>query len=112
MILSSIFKSRTEQRVLSPETKKYLLQHVTTDEVFSQTRSVLKSLHSELLHLLDGIEKAVGIENWVLRLLVIKLDVRDVDQKAEVHKTDSIWEMNQRKAWTSYQGNSRPIHMV
>ena len=108
--LSSIFKARQQGQSLSRETKEYILEEITAKGSFSQTKTLLKNLHIELLRLLVETEKeAGGVENWTLRLLIMKLDIGDDKQEKKAHKTESIWKVNQRRAWKGSQKNGRPI---
>ncbi|CDM32996.1 hypothetical protein DTO013E5_5797 [Penicillium roqueforti] len=107
--LSSVFKGSQKGETLSPEMKQYILEEITARGAFSQTKAVLRKLHIELLRLLMETEqKAGGIENWALRLLIMKLDLGD-EKKKEAHKSDSAWKVNQRRAWKGSQKNGRPI---
>lgn len=91
------------------EMKQYILEEITARGAFTQTKAVLRKLHTELLRLLMETEKqAGGIENWALRLLIMKLDIGD-EKKKVTHKTDSHWKVNQRRAWEGSQKNGRPI---
>ncbi|KAJ5801567.1 uncharacterized protein N7518_003635, partial [Penicillium psychrosexuale] len=107
--LSSVFKGSQKGDTLSPEMKQYILEEITARGAFSETKAVLRKLHIELLRLLMETEKkAGGIENWALRLLIMKLDLGD-EKKKEAHKSDSAWKVNQRRAWKGSQKNGRPI---
>ncbi|KGO78266.1 Terpenoid synthase [Penicillium italicum] len=107
--LSSVFKGSQKGETLSPEMKQYILEEITARGAFTETKAVLRKLHTELLRLLLETEKlAGGIENWALRLLIMKLDLGD-DKKKVAHKSDSAWKVNQRRAWKGSQKNGRPI---
>jgi hypothetical protein len=107
--LLSIFNSRHENRKLSRAAKKYILEQLTDKGVFSQTRSVLQRLHAQLMDLLVETErKAGGIENWTLRLMIIKLTVGDDGTKTE--RVEPDWALNQQLAWAGYEKNTRPIN--
>ena len=107
--LSSVFKGSQKGETLSPEMKQYILEEITARGAFSETKAVLRKLHTELLRLLMETEKkAGGIENWALRLLIMKLDLGD-EKKKKAHKSDSVWKVNQRRAWKGSQKNGRPI---
>ncbi|OQE20826.1 hypothetical protein PENFLA_c015G01744 [Penicillium flavigenum] len=76
--LSSVFKGSQKGETLSLEIKQYMLEEITARGAFSETKAVLRKLHTELLHLLMETEKkAGGIENWALRLLIMKLDIAE-----------------------------------
>ncbi|KGO45916.1 Terpenoid synthase [Penicillium expansum] len=107
--LSSIFKGSQKGETLTLEMKQYILEEITARGAFTETKAVLRKLHTELLRLLVETEKlAGGIENWALRLLIMKLDLGD-EKKKVAHKTDSAWKINQRRAWKGSQKNGRPI---
>ncbi|KGO37245.1 Terpenoid synthase [Penicillium expansum] len=107
--LSSIFKGSQKGETLTLEMKQYILEEITARGAFTETKAVLRKLHTELLRLLVETEKlAGGIENWALRLLIMKLDLGD-EKKKVAHKTDSVWKINQRRAWKGSQKNGRPI---
>lgn len=110
--LLSIFNSRHENRKLSREAKKYILEQLTDKGVFSQTRSVLQKLHAQLMGLLVETErKAGGIENWTLRLMIIKLTVSD-DGTKKTERVEPDWALNQQLAWAGYEENTRPINQI
>ncbi|CAI7590152.1 unnamed protein product [Penicillium glandicola] len=108
-VLSSVFRGSQKGETLSHEMKQYILEEITARGAFSETKSVLNKLHIELLRLLMETEKkAGGIENWALRLLIMKLDIAD-EKKKVARKTESAWKVNQRRAWKGSQKNGRPI---
>ncbi|KAJ5472245.1 hypothetical protein N7530_006246 [Penicillium desertorum] len=107
--LSSVFKGSQKGETLSLEMKQYILEEITARGAFSETKAVLRKLHTELLRLLMETEKkAGGIENWALRLLIMKLDIAD-EKKVAPPKSESHWGINQRRAWKGCQKNGRPI---
>ncbi|KAJ5254185.1 hypothetical protein N7524_011365 [Penicillium chrysogenum] len=107
--LSSVFKGSQKGQTLSLEMKQYMLEEITARGAFSETKAVLRKLHTELLHLLMETEKkAGGVENWALRLLIMKLDIAE-EKKVAPPKSDSHWGVNQRRAWKGCQKNGRPI---
>lgn len=58
------------------EMKQYILEEITARGVLTETKAVLMKLNTELLCLLTETEsQAGGIENWALRLLIMKLDI-------------------------------------
>ncbi|OQE91319.1 hypothetical protein PENNAL_c0010G00185 [Penicillium nalgiovense] len=108
--LSSVFKGSRKGETLSLEMKQYILEEITAHGAFSETKAVLRKLHSELLHLLMETERKAGsIENWALRLLIMKLDIAEEKKKVAPPKSDSHWGVNQRRAWKGCQKNGRPI---
>ncbi|KAG0154509.1 hypothetical protein PDIDSM_04030 [Penicillium digitatum] len=107
--LTSVFKGSRKGEILSPEMKQYVLEEITARGAFTETKAVLRKLHVELLRLLVETEKlAGGIENWALRLLIMKLDLGD-EMKKIAHKSEPAWKINQRRAWKGGQKNGRPI---
>ncbi|KZN86668.1 Fusicoccadiene synthase [Penicillium chrysogenum] len=107
--LSSVFKGSQKGQTLSLEMKQYMLEEITARGAFSETKAVLRKLHTELLRLLIETEKkAGGVENWALRLLIMKLDIAE-EKKVAPPKSDSHWGVNQRRAWKGCQKNGRPI---
>ena len=108
-VLSSVFKGSQKSQTLSLEMKQYILEEITARGAFSETKGVLRKLHSELLRLLMETEKKAGdIENWALRLLIMKLDIAE-EKKVTPPKGESHWGVNQRRAWKGCQKNGRPI---
>ncbi|KAJ5193267.1 hypothetical protein N7449_009409 [Penicillium cf. viridicatum] len=107
--LSSVFKGSQKGETMTLEMKQYILEEITARGAFTETKAVLRKLHTELLRLLMETEKqAGGIENWALRLLIMKLDIRD-EKKKVARKSDAHWNVNQRRAWKGTQKNGRPI---
>ncbi|KOS48568.1 hypothetical protein ACN38_g463 [Penicillium nordicum] len=107
--LSSVFKGSQKGETMTLEMKQYILEEIVARGAFTETKAVLRKLHTELLRLLMETEKQAGcIENWTLRLLIMKLDIGDEKRKV-THKSDSHWKINQRRAWKGSQKNGRPI---
>ncbi|RJE25610.1 geranyl-geranyl pyrophosphate [Aspergillus sclerotialis] len=103
--LLSVLKGCHPHGNLPIELKQYLLEQITARGAFLRTRSVLKKLYLELMRELGNAEKKAGsIENWALRLLIMKLDVGD-DGTGESNKrsfkndSESVWKVNQQRAW-------------
>ncbi|KAJ5306782.1 hypothetical protein N7508_005797 [Penicillium antarcticum] len=111
--LSSIFRSCQHGQTLSPQMKQYILEEITARGAFSQTKTVLKRLHFELLRMLMETEREAGDrENWTLRLLIMKLEINDEEQKTEkniISDSEYAWKNNQRLGWEGTQVNGRPI---
>jgi hypothetical protein len=100
--LSSVFKGSQKGQTLSLEMKQYMLEEITarasaissfiinnrsaqfsTPPAFFSV-SIRRCSSSELLHLLMETEKkAGGVENWALRLLIMKLDIAEEKKVSE-----------------------------
>lgn len=93
--------------------KQYILEEITARGAFAQTKTVLKRLHVELLRLLMDTEREAGDrENWTLRLLIMKLEINDKEEKNEkksISDPEIAWQNNQRVGWEGTQLNGRPI---
>jgi hypothetical protein len=75
------------------------LEQIAEQGAFSQTRYVLSKLHQELLRSLAIIEReAGGIENWRLRLMILKLDVSDGQTKKDENTGGSGREVKQKSS--------------
>jgi geranylgeranyl pyrophosphate synthase len=75
-ILRSILANSTKDGSLANELKQLALDQLTSFRSLERTEETLRQLHSELLAQIDQIEAQLGSKNWILRLLVKKLDVR------------------------------------
>jgi hypothetical protein len=85
--LSSVFKGSQKGVTMTLEMKQYLLEEITARGAFTETKAILRKLHTELLRLLIETEKqAGGIENWALRLLIMKLDIGDEKKKVDTQE--------------------------
>ncbi|CAG7959530.1 unnamed protein product [Penicillium salamii] len=104
-IFSSIFNGHHSPGNLSLELKQYLLDQIADGEAFPQTKSVLNKLHLELLNLLGDIERSIGIDNWPLRMLILKLRISDGAEK-QASQCDASWEISQRRLWEGVSKNS------
>ncbi|KAJ5766240.1 uncharacterized protein N7511_003856 [Penicillium nucicola] len=110
--LSSIFRSCQHGQTLAPQMKQYILEEIAARGAFSQTKTVLKRLHLELLRLLMETEKEAGDrENWTLRLLIMKLEINDEEksEKKVISDSETAWKNNQQLGWAGTQANGRPI---
>ncbi|CAG8302891.1 unnamed protein product [Penicillium salamii] len=104
-IFSSIFNGHHSPGTLSLELKQYLLDRIADGEAFPQTKSVLNKLHLKLLNLLGDIERSIGIDNWPLRMLILKLRISDGAEK-QASQFDASWEISQRRLWEGVSKNS------
>ncbi|CAG8947289.1 unnamed protein product [Penicillium salamii] len=104
-IFSSIFNGHHSPENLSLELKQYLLDRIADGEAFPQTKSVLNKLHLEVLNLLGDIERSIGIDNWPLRMLILKLRISDGAEK-QASQCDASWEISQRRLWEGVSKNS------
>ncbi|KAJ6032730.1 hypothetical protein N7540_003462 [Penicillium herquei] len=108
--LLSILRSRHDNRSISLQLKQYMLAQLTAKGVFSQARSVLHKLHAGLMDSIAEIEQNAGaIENWTVRLMIIKLAIDDGGRKY-TERDESVWALNQKRAWAGYDMKTRPIN--
>jgi ophiobolin F synthase len=75
-ILRSIRANSTKDGSSANELKQLALDQLTSFRSLEKTEETLRQLHSELLAQINQIEAQLGSKNWILRLLVRKLDVR------------------------------------
>jgi hypothetical protein len=75
------------------------LEQIAGQGAFSQTRFILSKLHQELLRSLAIVEReAGGIENWRLRLMIMKLDITDGQTKKDENTGGSWREVKQKSS--------------
>jgi ophiobolin F synthase len=75
-ILRSILANSTKDGSSANELKQLALDQLISFRSLEKTEETLRQLHSELLAQINQIEAQLGSKNWILRLLVKKLDVR------------------------------------
>lgn len=112
--LMDILRSCCDRQKSNTELKKYILEQGSVQEGLRKTKSLLHRMHAQLLRFLMKMEnKTGGLENWGLRLLIMKLDI-DRGQKAggEGSNKTSTWKRNQQRAWANVRPNKRPINHV
>lgn len=114
LFLMDILRSCRDRQSSNTELKKYILEQESVQKGLRKTKSLLHKMHAQLLRSVMEIEnKTGGLENWGLRLLIMKLDI-DHGQKAgaEGSNKTSTWKRNQQRAWANVQPNKRPINHV
>jgi hypothetical protein len=72
--LMSILQGRKLNNGMSLETKRLVLKKMEDAGSFEYTRKVLRAMYRELEQMIEDLEKKAGVKNWVLRLLLQKLD--------------------------------------
>ena len=73
--LISILQGRKLNNGMSLEMKRLVLKKLEEVGSFEYTRQVLRSLYRELQGMISDLEAKSGVKNWVLRLLLQKLDI-------------------------------------
>lgn len=74
-ILRSILANSTKDGSSANELKQLALDQLTSFRSLEKTEETLRQLHAEILAQINQIEAQLGSKNWILRLLVKKLDV-------------------------------------
>ena len=73
--LEALLQSRRENGSLSREAKELVLQHLREAGSMEYTRRLLEDLRRQIDEELAKLERMMGGENWILRLLMSKLKV-------------------------------------
>jgi ophiobolin F synthase len=60
---------------MTVEMKRLVLKHMEEAGTFDYTRAVLRDLYMKLNACIEGLEQQAGDRNWILRLLLQRLEI-------------------------------------
>lgn len=80
-MLRNILANPREGGCLSDELKRLALKQLVSSRSLEKSRATIKRLHAEVDAMITEVEDLLETPNWILRLLVKKLGVEDIDSQ-------------------------------
>lgn len=71
--LQSILQAAKQERPVSQEMKRLVRENLEDAGSFEFTRAAIQQLYAEMKAELTKMEETAGVENWILRLLMLQL---------------------------------------
>jgi hypothetical protein len=89
-LIDGVFRQRptaitSGMQPLAPEIKQHVVEYLSTSGTFQHCREFLMQLESSIISEIDRVEKVTNETNPMLRLLLEKLSVKEINSKSMAH---------------------------